>query len=127
MSTSRRLLKINKHIQRVFGEILQEEAEVPANVLVTIARVDTTPNLKRSIIWLYIYPLAQAEEVLKQLKPQMYDLQGSFNRLLDMRPLPRLSLRIDYGAEHAEHIERTLAELKTDQPAETTPPSPSDR
>lgn len=107
--------KINKHIQRTFGEILLEEADLPRDILVTIARVDTTPNLKSATIWLYISPSSREEEILTLLKPQMYELQGALNRLLDFRPLPRIRLKADHGAQHAQTIEQKLAELEKDE------------
>ncbi len=116
MAASRRLQKINRHIQRTFGEVLLEEADVPPEVLMTVTRVDTTPNLKSTKIWLSIYPVERASEVLKHLTPQLYDLQGALNRKLDVRPLPRVLLRIDYGAQHAEQIEHKLADLAKDAP-----------
>ncbi len=109
---SERIAKVNKHIQKVFGEILHEQADRPANTMITISKVETAPNLKSAIVWLYIFPLDQGEEVLESLKKQMYDLQGAMNRELDMRPLPRLVLRLDHGAEHAESIEKKLASLE---------------
>lgn len=105
---SRRLAKINKNIQRVFGEIIAREADLPRNILVTISRVETADNLQSAIVWLYVSPLDQAELVLKQLQPQMYDLQGAFNRVLNTRPLPRLKLKIDTGAAHSDQINRRL-------------------
>lgn len=109
---SERIAKINKHIQRVFGEILHEQADCPADTMITISKVETAPNLKSATVWLYIFPLDQGEEVLESLKKQMYDLQGAMNRELDMRPLPRLMLRLDHGAQHAESIEKKLASLE---------------
>ncbi|MEX0649541.1 MAG: ribosome-binding factor A [Candidatus Andersenbacteria bacterium] len=108
------MAKVNKHIQRTFGEILHEEADVPADVLVTISRVETTPNLKSATIWLYISPSSKEEEVLEILKPQMYELQGALNRALTIHPLPRLYLKADHGAHHAQTIEQKLVELKED-------------
>lgn len=115
---SHRLAKVNKHLQRTLGKILLEEADVPPDVLVTISRVDTTPNLKSAKVWLYVHPSERAEEILKHLTNQLYDIQGSLNRVLDARPLPRILLRIDYGADHAETIERRLNELEA--PDDTT-------
>lgn len=109
---SRRLEKVNRHIQRTLASILVSEADIPEGVLVTVSRVDTTPNLKSCKVWLYIQPLGQAEEVLTHLKGQLYDIQGALNRELQMRPLPRISLQIDKGSEHAERIEEKLAEIK---------------
>lgn len=112
---SDRIRKLNKHIQRTFGEVLQEEADLPSDILVTIARVDTAKNLQSTTVWLYIFPLEQAENILKSLKSQIYDLQGSLNKKLHLKPLPRLLLRIDYGAQHAEDIDRKLSDLSQEE------------
>lgn len=109
---SRRMEKIDTNIQRIFAAILLKEADLPPDVLVTVSRVETAANLVSAKIWLYINPDGRAEEVIALLKPQMYDLQGALNRALDLHPLPRISLLIDYGAQHADHIERTIRRLK---------------
>ena len=109
---SHRMAQVNSNIQRIFGEILLREAHVPNDVLITISRVDTTRNLKSTTIWLYIMPTDRGEEIMKTLKPQMYDLQGSFNRIWESNPLPRVHLRLDHGAEHAERIERRFKDIE---------------
>lgn len=109
---SRRLEKVNKHLQRICAEVLLIEASLPPNVLVTVARVNATPNLRSADVWLYVLPLEQGPTTLKELRKQLYDLQGAVNRKLDMRPLPRLILRLDRGAAHAEKIEQRLHELE---------------
>lgn len=111
MSTLR-INKLNKHIQRTFGEVLQEEAFISPDAFVTIARVDTAPNLKFADIWLYIQPISQAESILAELTDQLYDLQGALNRKLDLKPFPRVVLKIDYGAEYANKIEQRFKELR---------------
>ena len=109
---SLRIEKLNKHIQRTFGEILLKEADLPPDTLVTISRVDTAANLHSTDIWLYISPIERADEVLETLKPQMYFLQGEFNRTVKLKPLPRIRMRLDKGSHHAQHIEEKLAEIK---------------
>jgi len=91
---------------------LLRDANLPPDVLVTVSRVDTTANLKSTLIWLYVLPDTRGEEVLKLLTPQLYDLQGAFNRAVEMQPLPRLRLRLDHGAEHADTINRRLTDLE---------------
>lgn len=113
---SQRIAKVNSLIQRTFGEILQREADRPRDVLITISRVETTPNLKSADVWLYISPLEKAPDVMDILKVQMYDLQGEFNRAVNLRPLPRLILKVDKGASHAQTIEEKLVELKKSPP-----------
>mgnify|MGYP002640892644 CR=1 FL=1 len=109
---SYRMGKVNAHIKRVFGEILQREANLPSDCLITVSEVETAPNLRVADVWISVMPIAMARKVMKKLKPQMYDLQGELNRELEMRPLPRITLRIDHGADYSDKIERKLADLE---------------
>jgi ribosome-binding factor A len=106
-----RIDRVNKLILRSFGEVLQTEADIPKEVLVSVARVETAGNLQSATIWLSVFPTDRAAATLEQLQASMYGLQGSLNRKLTFYPLPRIQLKLDYGAEHAEHIERRLREL----------------
>jgi ribosome-binding factor A len=109
---SRRIEKINKNIQRIFGEVLQTHADLPPDVLVTVSRVETAPNLRSAAIWLYIFPLAHAPNTMNTLFRQLYVMQGEVNRRLATRPLPRLFLKLDKGAQHADDISRMLKKLE---------------
>ncbi|MFH1353845.1 MAG: ribosome-binding factor A [bacterium] len=108
---SRRIDRVNKHIQRTFGEILQTEADLPKEVLVTVSGVETTHNLRSATVWLSVLPGEAAEITLQGLKKQMYELQGSLNRQLKLKILPRIYLKIDKGAAYAEKINRELNNL----------------
>jgi ribosome-binding factor A len=112
---SRRIDKIDKHIQRTFGELLLKEADIPLGVMVTVSRVETATNLRSCTVWLYISPLESADETLEGLKKQMYDLQGFINREAKLNPPPRIHLRLDRGLDHAENIEETLDNLKRNE------------
>lgn len=106
-----RVAKVNKHLQRTFSEILQVEADLPNDVMVTVAGVETANNLKTATVWISILPETQINKVMRKLKKQLYDLQGSLNRKARLRPNPRITLSVDYGAQHAENIDRRLEEL----------------
>ncbi len=109
---STRIPKINRHLQRTVGEILLKEVDLPVGVLVTISHVETTPNLRFSDIWLYILPAEKVDDALDSLKSQMYDIQGSLNRSLQFRPIPRIRFRHDAGGEYADTINKKLNEIK---------------
>lgn len=118
---SRRLEKVNKHLQRICAEVLLTEVALPSEALVTVARVNATANLRSADVWLYVLPLERGPATLKVLQKQLYELQRAVNRRLNMRLLPRLILRLDRGAAHAAEIEQRLRELRNethDPPAE---------
>lgn len=108
---SRRIDRVNKHLQRTFGKILQTEADLPKEALVTVSGVETTHNLRSATVWLSVLPSQYAEETLQGLKKQLYALQGLLNKQLKLKVLPRIYLKIDKGAEYAERIDRKLNSL----------------
>lgn len=108
---SRRIDRLNKHLRRIFGKILHEEAELPDGVLVTVANVDTAHNLQSATVWLSVFPTERAGAVVEDLNKQLYQLQGSLNQQLKLKILPRVYLKVDYGAQHAENIDRQLNKL----------------
>ena len=109
---SRRIERVNELIKRTFGNIVQKEADLPNDALVTVARVDTVANLSSSTVWISVYPQDRAKEILDSIQKQMYDLQGELNRTLDLHPIPRLRLQIDYGAQQSEQIEQAIRRLE---------------
>lgn len=121
---SQRIARVNSLIQRLFGEILQREADIPADALVTVSAVEAARNLRSAKVWLYILPFPmndpkRAEEVLEHLRGQLYQLQGFLNKALAMRPLPRIALHLDHGSAYANSIEKKLGELQGDIPEDS--------
>ena len=107
-----RMEKVHKEIMRVFGQVLQAEADLPPDMLVTVTRAAASRNLRTSTVWLSVLPAEQGETVLTALQGQLYDLQGSFNRRVALRPLPRLRLALDPAAAYGAVLHtasRTLA------------------
>ncbi len=107
-----RLPKLNKEVQRIVSEVLHAEVDVPAGVLITVTRVDITPNLRAARVWLSIFPLEQAEMMLALLDKHKYLLQGAFQNEIRMKPVPRLIFKHDTGPVYADHIERVFNELE---------------
>lgn len=108
---SRRLEKMNKQLQRVVGEILQAEVEIPPGVLVTISRVETTANFRSATVWLSVFPSQAADDVMERIKALLYDLQRRVNNTMKMRVTPRLFFRLDHGAEKASDLETVFKKL----------------
>lgn len=102
---SRSLDRINVRIHRTFGEILQKDAELESGVLVTVTRVQTNANMRGATVWLSVWPTARAAVVVTELRRNLYALQGSLNRALQIKTVPRLRLEIYSGADYANKSE----------------------
>jgi len=53
---NRRIPKINELIKREISKIILKEVEFPPKILVTVTRVDTSPDLKTSQTFISAFP-----------------------------------------------------------------------
>ncbi len=103
-----RLVKVNELINIEIGKILQSELELPSGVFVTIVSVDTSRTLEHAKVKISVLPLEKADQVLKEIKNQIYDIQQILNKKLIMRKIPKIRFEIDTTEERASRIDRLL-------------------
>jgi ribosome-binding factor A len=108
---SERIQKINKLIKKHLGEILVRELSLKSGVFLTIAKVDTMPDLRYTQVFISVFPFKENNYALKALSNEMYSIQGALNKKLQMRPLPRLEFKLDSTEEEADVIEKILINL----------------
>ena len=107
-----RIEKINENFRHHMSEIITKEVSLKMGVIVTIARVTTTPDLRRCAILVSVFPASDGQYVMKTLKKEIYSLQRSLNMKLHMRPLPRIHFELDTTEEEAQKVEDILRELR---------------
>jgi ribosome-binding factor A len=108
---SERIHKINELIRAHINEIILKDLSLKGGVFVTIAKVDTTPDLRYTRIFISVFPEKERDYVMKTLAKEIYEIQGKLNRKLHMRPLPKIVFSLDTTESKADEIERLLKEL----------------
>lgn len=109
---SERIQKINSLVQQHIGEIISQDLNLKPGVFVTVAKVDTTPDLRYTRVFVSIFPEKDIDYVEKTLKKEMYRIQGSLNKKLHMRPLPKIEFRTDMTESKADEIEKLIEQTK---------------
>lgn len=109
---SHRLEKINSLIKRHLGEILNRELDLKPGVFITIAGVDTTPDLRYTRIFVSIFPEKEASYALEALRKEAYQIQGKLNKKLVMKPLPRVEFIEDKTESKADEVEKILRNIE---------------
>lgn len=109
---TKRISRVNRLIREELGKILYKEIEFPEGILVTLTRVETTPNLTQAKAYVSIMPENKEEEVLAALKKSLYTLQQKLNKKLKMRPLPRIIFAAEKATQAAGRIEEILEAIK---------------
>lgn len=107
-----RIPKINQLIKKELGQIILRELEVPKDILVTITRVETTPNLNESKIYISVLPESFQNQTLSMLKEKVWELQQFLNKRLRMRPIPKIMFFGEKETIKAGRVEEILEKLK---------------
>ncbi|MFA4817697.1 MAG: 30S ribosome-binding factor RbfA [Parcubacteria group bacterium] len=108
---SDRITKINSLVQKHIGEILTRDISLKPGVFVTVAKVDTTPDLRYTRIFVSIFPEKEIDYAAKTLEKELYQIQGALNKKLVMKPLPKIEFKIDMTESKADEIEKLLKEI----------------
>ena len=109
---SRRTEKVESLLQQEVGQFMTE-LELPS--LTTISKVEVTPDLKWSKIWITIMgDEVQQKETLGILRSKAREFQENLNHKLSMKFVPRIKFIIDHGEEYAAKINELLRKAKED-------------
>lgn len=108
---SLRVEKINELIKNHLGEILSRELDMKSGVFITISKVDTSPDLRYTRVFVSIFPEKETGYAKKALQNEIYRIQGNLNKKLHMKPIPRISFLIDSTEVEAQKVEDILKEL----------------
>lgn len=109
---SDRIKKVDALIQKELGNILFRDVDFPQGVLVTITRVDSSPNLSESKIYISVMPDNRLDKVIEILNRRIYYIQQILNKRLRMRPIPRIEFRKEESTKKAAEVEELLEKLK---------------
>jgi len=109
---STRIAKINDLIRQNINDILTRELSLKPGVFITIAKVDTTPDLRYTRIFVSIFPEKETAYAVKTLGKELYRIQGALNKKLHMKPLPKVEFKLDTTEQKADEIEKLLKNLQ---------------
>ena len=109
---SNRILRVNELIQKELGQIILREIEFPKNTLVTITRVETSPDLNQAKVYVSCLPDNQGDRMLQVLKRQGYHIQHKLNKRLETKIIPRIRFIKELKTMQDGRIEQILAKIK---------------
>lgn len=108
-----RIDRINELIKETLAKIVSEEIEFPGDVFVTVTRVDTSRDLRYARVFLSVFPEKKLGKIFRLLRKKLYSLQGTLNKKLSMKPLPRIEFVADTTEAEADKIEKLLKNIRS--------------
>jgi len=109
--TYSRVDRINELIKNTLAKIIQEEAEIPIGVFLTVVKVDTTKDLRYARVFVSVFPEKKFGQTIDHLGKKIYMIQGELNKKLHMKPLPRIEFMADKTEAEADKIEKLLKKI----------------
>ncbi len=104
-----RIDRVNSLLQNEIGKILLKDFAFSPEILVTLTRVSTTSNLIEAKVYVSVFPENKADGILHALEKSAYDIQYKINRILRMRPVPKIIFVKETEISKAARVEELLA------------------
>src|SRR5919199_6105203 len=106
---SRRTEQIGDEIQRVIGEVLQNEVKDPRVGFVTVTGVTVTPDLTRANVRLSVLgEAAERKETMRALERARGFLRRRVGEEITLRTVPEIVLHLDTSLDHAMRISELI-------------------
>ncbi|MBM6896666.1 30S ribosome-binding factor RbfA [Pseudoflavonifractor capillosus] len=114
---SNRLGRINEEIQRELAALIPTVKDPRVTGLISITRVETTPDLHFAKIYVSMLDKSDANNVVKGLKSAGGYLRRELSRALNLRHTPELIFERDDSIDHGAHILELLRDPNVVKPA----------
>lgn len=115
-----RVAKANSLLQKKISEIIAKDINDPRLVgqLVTVAKVDISPDLKYAKVFVSIFGTQEAQTTLDALNSAAGYIRKTLAKKIEFRNLPELHFVKHTGAEYSEKIEGILKNISYSTSAE---------
>ncbi len=108
-----RLERINSELQKAISFIIDNKIRDPQiDAIISVSRVDTTPNLEYARVYITSFGKTDKNEVLAQIKGAGGFIRGELSKRVKLRITPRLEFIYDDSEEYANKIENILKNIK---------------
>ena len=107
-----RLQKVNQLIKKELSRIILRQADFPEKVLVTLTRVDASPDLKQAKVYVSVIPEEKSRQVMEHLSQSIYPIQQKLNQRLKMRVIPKIRFVKEEKTAEAGRVEEILEKIR---------------
>ena len=113
MSTNR-LEKVNSLLEHEISKIILRDFYFEGS-MVTLTHVDSSANLIEAKVYISVFPEKNVDKVVEILNKGAYSVQQKINKLLRMRPIPKIKFVKDETISRAGKVEGLLSQLKKEE------------
>lgn len=109
---SKRCQQVSSELQHQISEIFNRDLEIPQNFLVTITKVEISPDLKIAKIFVSVLPENNQGSALEYLNKNINLIRNHLKPKIKFYTLPQLRFFIDEGEIKRREINEILKDIK---------------
>jgi len=107
---SERQARVGTIIKECAANFIQYEANT--NPLITVTRVDISPDLKRAIIFFTTIPDGKETDALIFLKRSAGDFRRYLKEHAKLKRIPNIEFFLDAGERHRQHVDEVFQAIE---------------
>src|SRR5690606_2891776 len=110
-----RMRKVNSILREVLADEIERLTD-PRVEMVSVTAVETSPDLRRAVVYISTLDLSRGEEAVAALTKAAPRLQSAVGRQVRMKYTAHLEFALDSGVVHGDRIDSILRRIATDGP-----------
>ena len=114
---SNRIGRLNEEIQRELSDLIRSLKDPRVQTLISITRVDTTPDLRYSKIYISVMDEEKQRDAMRGLKSAGGWLRRELGSSLQLRYTPELVFELDDSLKYGAHMFDLLEKLERQEAA----------
>ena len=120
---SHHIEKLQSTLARAVQQVISQGLHDPrASGLISVTRVDVSPDQANALVFVSIFPEDRQELSMHALRHAARHIRHEAAELMAVRRMPSIEFRLDKSLKHQAEVYQALA--KTGAPGEPGPPQP---
>ena len=111
---NRRIEKINKLLKQQISQAILKNLEFKKETMITVTRVETSPDFNYAKTKVSIIPFDKAEKILEILKIKKGTIQRSITKNLEMKKVPKVRFVLDKTEQKVSRVEQLIKKMQRD-------------
>ena len=106
--------RLNSLFHQKIAEVISRRLDLPLDFLITIVKVDTSPDLENAKIYFTVLPNDKKDEGLKYLIKNSSEIKRWLAKEVELRRIPKFRFLYEDAENRVQEIEEILDNLKNE-------------
>ena len=113
-----RIEKVNAEMQKAISQIITYEMSNPKiQGIITVSKVDTTPDLDYARVYISILDKSTREEVFNEIRHSANFIRREVAKKVLLRKMPFLEFKVDESLDYGEKINSIVEKISKEREA----------